>query len=538
MCALMIHQGCDVTLRTLLADIEAGAKDALIKRAYSTLTLCLGDHVLREVTKEKIVVGIWTKLTSLYKTKSLENRLYLKKKLYTYYMSPCTKLGDHINEFNKLILDLTNIDIEIEDEDQALMLLRRTGKVKIQLHDGTSFILKDVTYVLGLRRSLLLCTLKKEGYTMKMQMGRIKVIKGYRVMMNGIKKKNCVYTLEAKVMTFGVQKHGDSKQVRFKQLCSKQVRFKQLGHKQIGFKQLGLMLKQESLKCSNDDATVALRRLEDKQLEKKTNTDCLVKEQENVHLDTKVGENIMVTGVLGQEGAEDNVAEKKKAKKYMEANLGKLLMYNAWEDRQTSSRQVEALAVTRGRSMKSGSSGSHNHGKSEKGKKKNKFKCFKCGKLGHFKKDCQGSNTSNPQGNVASTSDDGNALCCEAAVANEGRKRFADIWLFDTGATFHMTARREWFHQYKPISEGGSVYSCNDHELKIIGIGSVMVKMHDGTVYTIRDVRHVEGLKKNLLSLRQLDDLGCKLGMVKGDKARFDKRGGHGVNRKGEKKGK
>ncbi|GJT41412.1 gag-pol polyprotein [Tanacetum coccineum] len=74
-----------------------------------------------------------------------------------------------------------------------------------------------------------------------------------------------------------------------------------------------------------------------------------------------------------------------------------------------------------------------------------------------------------------------------------------------------MTARREWFHQYKPIFGGGSVYSCNDHELKIIGIGSIMVKMHDGTLRTIRDVRHVEGLKKNLLSLGQLDDLGCKL---------------------------
>ncbi|GJX66453.1 hypothetical protein Tco_0300796 [Tanacetum coccineum] len=51
----------------------------------------------------------------------------------------------------------------------------------------------------------------------------------------------------------------------------------------------------------------------------------------------------------------------------------------------------------------------------------------------------------------------------------------------------------------------------NDHELKIIRIGSIMVKMHDGTVRTIRDVRHLKGLKKNLLSLGQLNDLGCKL---------------------------
>ncbi|GKB97018.1 retrovirus-related pol polyprotein from transposon TNT 1-94 [Tanacetum coccineum] len=158
---------------------------------------------------------------------------------------------------------------------------------------------------------------------------------------------------------------------------------------------------------------------------------------------------------------------------------------NNREDRQTSSRQVEALVVTRGRSMEPGSSGSHNHGKSKTGKKKN-FKCFKCGKSGHFRKDCRG-------------------------VANESRKRFADVWLFDTGTTFHMTVRREWFHQYKRIFGGGSVYSCNDHELKIIGIGSIMVKMHDGTVRTIRDVQHVKGLKKNLLSLGQLVDLGCKV---------------------------
>ncbi|GJX28463.1 ribonuclease H-like domain-containing protein [Tanacetum coccineum] len=58
------------------------------------------------------------------------------------------------------------------------------------------------------------------------------------------------------------------------------------------------------LLVSNDDAAVAQRRLEDKQLEEQTNTDCLVKKQEKVHLSKKVGENIMVTGVPSQEGAE------------------------------------------------------------------------------------------------------------------------------------------------------------------------------------------------------------------------------------------
>nr|GEU90544.1 zinc finger, CCHC-type [Tanacetum cinerariifolium] len=49
-----------------------------------------------------------------------------------------------------------------------------------------------------------------------------------------------------------------------------------------------------------------IKMLEDKQLEEKTNTDCLIKKQEKVHLGIKVGANIMVTGVSGQEGAEGN----------------------------------------------------------------------------------------------------------------------------------------------------------------------------------------------------------------------------------------
>ncbi|GJS03622.1 retrovirus-related pol polyprotein from transposon TNT 1-94 [Tanacetum coccineum] len=88
MCALMVQHGCDAALKTLPSDIKAGKMAGLKKKAYSTLILCLGDYVLREVTKETTVTGIWTKLNSLYMTKSLANRLYPKKKLYTYYLSP------------------------------------------------------------------------------------------------------------------------------------------------------------------------------------------------------------------------------------------------------------------------------------------------------------------------------------------------------------------------------------------------------------------------------------------------------------------
>nr|GEW22448.1 zinc finger, CCHC-type [Tanacetum cinerariifolium] len=67
----------------------------------------------------------------------------------------------------------------------------------------------------------------------------------------------------------------------------------------------------EDLKeVSNDDIAVAQRRLEDKQPEKRTNTKCLVKEQEKVHHGTDVGAVIMKTRIPGQEGAKANVAER------------------------------------------------------------------------------------------------------------------------------------------------------------------------------------------------------------------------------------
>ncbi|GJS99766.1 hypothetical protein Tco_0820936 [Tanacetum coccineum] len=91
----------------------------------------------------------------------------------------------------------------------------------------------------------------------------------------------------------------------------------------------------EVFQVSNDDTAVAQRWLEDKQPEEKTNTDCLVKEREKVHLGIKVGANITVTGVPGQEGAEGNVAEKKKVKESMKANPRKLLKYKAWLTRRS-----------------------------------------------------------------------------------------------------------------------------------------------------------------------------------------------------------
>ncbi|KAH0669113.1 hypothetical protein KY285_023271 [Solanum tuberosum] len=50
----------------------------------------------------------------------------------------------------------------------------------------------------------------------------------------------------------------------------------------------------------------------------------------------------------------------------------------------------------------------------------------------------------------------------------------------------------------------------NNATYKIIGIGSVRVRCHDGIVRTITEVHHVPDLKKNLISLGTLDKQGYK----------------------------
>lgn len=78
------------------------------KKAHGALILSLGVKVLREISKETSVTEIWLKLENLYMIKSLENRLFLKQKLYTFKMSIGKPVEDHVDDFNKIILYLNH----------------------------------------------------------------------------------------------------------------------------------------------------------------------------------------------------------------------------------------------------------------------------------------------------------------------------------------------------------------------------------------------------------------------------------------------
>ncbi|GJU72676.1 retrotransposon protein, putative, ty1-copia subclass [Tanacetum coccineum] len=297
--ALLIQHGCEAALEVLPADMEAEAKAELNKKAHSAVILCLGNKVLREVTGETTAAGVWTKLETLYMTKSLANKLYLKKKLYTFYMPVGRKISEHIDEFNKIVLDLANIEVKFEDEDLALLLLTSLpasyehfvdtllyGREALTLEDvmalikiqrksqkgyakkdeqpsssGSTYDDSEVMMVMSTQAQALLdlimdsgcsyhmtprldilfdflerdggsvqlgdnreCKIR-EGFTIKMQSGKVKVINGSRVVLSGTRRDNCIYSLDGHAMA-GVEKskvvwQGDSSKARFfvEELC-------------------------------------------------------------------------------------------------------------------------------------------------------------------------------------------------------------------------------------------------------------------------------------------------------------------------------
>jgi hypothetical protein len=75
------------------------------------------------VSEEVTNKDLWDKLGNLYQSKSLENKVVMRKKMYNMRMRDGDSVAEHLNAFNTMVSQLVSVEIKISDEDKCIILL-------------------------------------------------------------------------------------------------------------------------------------------------------------------------------------------------------------------------------------------------------------------------------------------------------------------------------------------------------------------------------------------------------------------------------
>ena len=177
---------------------------------------------------------------------------------------------------------------------------------------------------------------------------------------------------------------------------------------------------------------------------------------------------------------------------------------------------VKSESSNRGRSKSRGRNSNKNKSQSKSCAKKY-VECFYCHKKGHYKNQCkelkdhleEKKNGKKPleSTSVAKETSDDSEVIANLLSVSLSNNVLLESWVLDSASSYHMTPKKDWFDTYKPYN-GGMVQIGNDATCPVIGISTVKIKMFDGVVRVLSNVRHVPDLRKNLISLGILDDLG------------------------------
>ena len=75
-----------------------------------------------------------------------------------------------------------------------------------------------------------------------------------------------------------------------------------------------------------------------------------------------------------------------------------------------------------------------------------------------------------------------------------------ESWILDLCASFHSSQNKELFQNFK-FENFKKAYLADNKALEIEGKGDVCIKTLEGNQWTLKDVRYIPDLKKNLISI-------------------------------------
>lgn len=145
------------------------------------------------------------------------------------------------------------------------------------------------------------------------------------------------------------------------------------------------------------------------------------------------------------------------------------------------------------------------------------MKCFHYHQHGHYTTNCpQKKKNKQAAGSIA-----GEALASQfeldfSLIACLVSSVMGSMWFLDSGASFHMTRDKDFFSDLDEKDLGVHIEMGDDGRYNATGIRTIYCERESGKPFILKDVMHVRGLKKNLISVVMLEYKGYDVVFSKG----------------------